>query len=307
MVLAGALGGLAQALLTEKGRLRIPTWDAATRQLDLGFVADLVIGMIGALAALVVGLAVLNQQFFATTVATPGSAGGALLDIPSWIRLMSFGALAGFGSRRLLPALSEKITDAIVGEVAKRAESSEKRLMQQAETTAEVLETSIAGVTTAAHMKLAGAAAPGVSSLEALVKEYDEIKEVDDRKRLALKNQVASRMSAFLLQAGDQRNHILSRIQAGASEAWVLALVLAIVANSQLGDGTLLLKVAHNLRKLHVQYQVVNAFYALKLRRLLSESEESSAVALINGYLSGADPSLRRKIETTVAYLKSGS
>ena len=307
MVLAGALGGLAQALLTEKGRLRIPTWDAATRQLDLGFVADLVIGMIGALAALVVGLAVLNQQFFATTVATPGSAGGALLDIPSWIRLMSFGALAGFGSRRLLPALSEKITDAIVGEVAKRAESSEKRLMQQAETTAEVLETSIAGVTTAAHMKLAGAAAPGVSSLEALVKEYDEIKEVDDRKRLALKNQVASRMSAFLLQAGDQRNHILSRIQAGASEAWVLALVLAIVANSQLGDGTLLLKVVHNLRKLHVQYQVVNAFYALKLRRLLSESEESSAVALINGYLSGADPSLRRKIETTVAYLKSGS
>ena len=83
LVLAGALGGLAQALLTEKGRLRIPTWDAATRQLDLGFVADLVIGMIGALAALVVGLAVLNQQFFATTVATPGSAGGALLRWPT--------------------------------------------------------------------------------------------------------------------------------------------------------------------------------------------------------------------------------
>jgi hypothetical protein len=307
LALAGALGGLAQALLAEKGRVRIPTWDATARQLDLGFVADLVIGTIGALAALVVALAVLNQQFFATTVATPGSVGGAPLDIPSWIRFTSFGALAGFGSRRLLPALSEKITDAIVGEVAKQVESSEKRLMQQTETTAEVLQTSIAGVTTAAHMKLAGAAAPGVSSLEVLVKEYDEINEADYSKRLALKNQVASRMSAFLLQSGDQRDHIVSRIQAGGSEAWVLALVLAIVANSQLGDGTLLLNVAHNLRKLHVQYHVVNAFYALKLRRLLSGSEESAAVALINGYLSGADTSLRRKIETAVAYLKSGT
>lgn len=306
LAVAGALGGLAQALLAEKGRVRIPTWDAATRELDFGFVADLVIGMIGALAALVVGVAVLNQQFFATTVATPGSPGGALLDIPSWIRFMSFGALAGFGSRRLLPALSGKMTDAIAGEVARQVGSSEKRLMQQTETTAEVIQTSIDGVTSAARMKLAAGAALAVSSLEALVKEYDEIKEADYRKRLALKNQVVSRMSAFLLQAADHRNYILSKIQAGASEAWVLALAVAIIGNPQLGDGTLLLNVANNLSKLHIQYYVVNAFYALKLKRLLSEAEASAAIALINGYLSAADMSLRRKIEATVAYFKSG-
>lgn len=307
LAIAGALGGLAQALLAENGRVRVPAWDAAKHELDFGFLADMLIGLIGALAALVIGLAVLNQQFFASTEPPPGSVGGGLFYIPSWIRFMSFGALTGFGSRRLLPALSEKISEAIAGEVAEQVKSSEKRLMQQTETAAEVLQGCIAGVATSAQMKLAASAPPAVASLEALVKDYDQINEADYRKRLALKNEFASRMSAFLSQAGDQRNFLLSKIQPGASEAWVLALALAIIANPQLGDGALLLKVAHHLGKLHVKYRVVNAFYVLKLKKLLVESESNAAIDLINGYLPGADASLRRSIEATVAYLRSGT
>ncbi len=84
-------------------------------------------------------------------------------------------------------------------------------------------------------------------------------------------------------------------------------MALAIISNPQLGDAALLLKVAHNLTRLHVKYRIVNAFYALKLKKLLSESESSAALDLINGYIAGADASLRRNIEATVEYLRSGS
>jgi hypothetical protein len=303
LILAGGLGGLAQALLAEKGRVKVPTWDASAREVDFGFFADVLIGMIGALASLVVGLAVLNQQFFAEagSVAT-GSNGGSFFDVPTWIRLLSFGALTGFGSRRLLPALSDKVTSAISGEVSKQVESSEKRLMQQNEAAAEVLDARITGVTAGAEMKLAAVAAPPVADL---VKEYDAINEADFIKRLALKNQIASRMGALLLHMGDQRANILPRIGPGKSEAWVLALAVQIVASPKIGDGALLAGVSRDIQKLHVRYRVVSAFYSLKLKRLLSSEETKAAVDLIKSYASGADASLRRNIESTLAYLQS--
>lgn len=321
LVSAGALGGLAQALLAANGQVRVPSYDRSTRELDFGFLSDLLIGMVGALASLVVGLAVLNQQFFAGT-GTPGTSAGVPLEIPSWIRFMSFGALTGFGSRRLLPALSEKINAAIAtevkdqvdqaksevkSEVKDQVKSSEKVLTQQTETAVNVLRASVDGMAATTRMKVEAAPESVESSLMALVDKYDRINEPDYRRRQSLKNQIFSEMSAVCLQAPDQRHFLLSKIQAGGSEAWVLALATEIITRPQLGDGTLLVNVARQVRKfLYVKYQVVNAFYALNLKKLLSELEVNDAIDVINGYLSGADPSLQRNIEATVAYLRSG-
>src|SRR5262249_41544101 len=110
---------------------------------------DLLIGMVGAFASLIIGLAVLSERFFYDTgVAAPGGAGGGeasggtgvarafaglVTSIPTWIRLASYGAPTGYASRRLLPDLSNKIANMVSGALDKGVRNQVENDRTQAE------------------------------------------------------------------------------------------------------------------------------------------------------------------------------
>jgi hypothetical protein len=158
LLMAGGLASVVQALIETKNVLVLPQV-VDKGHVDLGFVADLLIGMIGAFASLIVGVGTLNDRFFqdpvpvapratqattATSGTTPGKAaqpspggtsspGGAaesppqVVDpisiMPTWMRIASFGALTGFASRRVLPDLSNRISTMVSGAMARQVRS----------------------------------------------------------------------------------------------------------------------------------------------------------------------------------------
>ena len=104
LLIAGGLASVVQALIENKNTLALPK--PVDGGYDLGFVADLLIGMVGAFASLIIGLAVLNDRFFhdpiGPVVTTPSGGSGAdasrefaavVMSIPTWVRIASFGAL----------------------------------------------------------------------------------------------------------------------------------------------------------------------------------------------------------------------
>jgi hypothetical protein len=64
LLLAGGLGGLVQVLIADKNKLKRPVFDPESSSYDLGVASDILIGSASALASLVVGMAILNKQFF---------------------------------------------------------------------------------------------------------------------------------------------------------------------------------------------------------------------------------------------------
>src|SRR4051794_10084291 len=113
LLTAGGIGGVVQSLIENRNILTLPN-QVDDRRFDLGFVSDLLIGMVGAFASLIIGLAVLSERFFYDPgvagvggTETAGGAGvarafaGLVISIPTWIRLASYGALTGYASRRL--------------------------------------------------------------------------------------------------------------------------------------------------------------------------------------------------------------
>ena len=75
LLTAGGIAGVVQSLIENRNVLMLPN-RVDDRRFDLGFVSDLLIGMVGAFASLIIGLAVLSERFFYDPgVAAPGGAG----------------------------------------------------------------------------------------------------------------------------------------------------------------------------------------------------------------------------------------
>ena len=181
LLMAGGLGGLVQALIANKNKLQGPIFDPVSSTYDLGIAADILIGSASALASLVVGMAVLNRQFFVgpdqagtsgqtqVTVNKPAPAPtpGAPADvtpagnpkvrsideensfpsIPTAVRLISFGILTGFAGRRLLPDLSDRIAGQIAGQVKETVAREMKARDEQVRTESEIVQTATAAMT----------------------------------------------------------------------------------------------------------------------------------------------------------------
>jgi hypothetical protein len=226
-----------QSLIENRNVLTLPN-RLDDRRFDLGFVSDLLIGMVGAFASLIIGLAVLSERFFYDpVVAAPGgasggeAAGGAgaarafaglVMSIPTWVRLATFGALTGYASRRLLPDLSNKIANMVSGALDKGVRNQVENDRTQTELlgilarTVRAQDQNVAQAHNQAVQaaQAVGAAPPApVEGLLPLVNEITAINEPDYRQRVARLREIADKMPGAAFVLGVSAADILARIR----------------------------------------------------------------------------------------------
>jgi hypothetical protein len=317
LLIAGGLASVVQSLVENKNTIVLPGPGAANTY-QLGFIGDILIGMVGAFASLIVGLAVLNDNFFQDPPAADSGTSKALsnlvLFIPTWIRIASYGALTGYASRRLLPNLGNKIADMVSGAVQSAVQSQTQNLVENARSQTELVGMLAGAMSTTPHHAAPVAAVAEarevpespLTHLAPLVEQYMAINVGDEVQRVQRKCQVADLMLATSMQFGVTADQILARITPDAADrdGWLVVLASLIAVAPHSGDGARLLGVAAHARQNFVRYRILLALYSLKARRLLSGTESAQAEPFIQSCLQVDDPSLQRKAKAVLDFLK---
>ncbi len=145
-----------------------------------------------------------------------------------------------------------------------------------------------------------GAAAPGgvppsdvTSGLEQLASQYKAIAVPDARVRVEAKNELAGKLSKFLVERGVNRDWLADQ----EDEVMILGLATLIQAFPQDGDAQRLIKGAAKAKRLHVRYKVVLALSKLADIGALRAEDRTTTLALLDTYATGADDALSKRIE----------
>ena len=323
LLVAGGLGSVVQSLIEKKDILTLPA-KVDDDHFNLGCVSDLIIGMVGAFASLIIGLTVLNERFFVyvPSSAPPGSAAAAAFEeiarlIPTWVRIASFGALTGFASRRLLPDLSNKVANMVSGALDQQVRNQDENARTQAELIGLVVKSADPKPkpATEAHSQAASVALakndPPPPPVEALVPLVDrfaliDLNTADDQKRDELKRQVADGIPGVAREVKATSADILGRILALAGtdpkvQGWLVGLASVIAVDPDPADGLRLLQVAGLASQSFVKSRVLLALYTLKARHLLGAAETRSALSFLRFCMIGNDASLQRRATAMVA------
>ncbi len=318
LLIAGGLASVVQSLVENKNTIVLPGPGAANTY-QLGFVGDILIGMVGAFASLIVGLAVLNANFFQDPPVSASGTSKALSDlvllIPTWVRIASYGALTGYASRRLLPNLANKIADMVTGAVQSAVKKQTENLVENARSQTELVGMLAGAMHTAPNQAQAAAAFaaaareapdPPVTHLAPLVQDYMAINVGDDVQRLQLKCQLANEMLATAMQFGVTADQILPGITPVAADrdGWLVALASLIAVAPHSGDGARLLGVATQATQNFARYRILLALYSLKAQRLLSDTESAQAEPFVQSCIQVDDLPLQRKAQATLDFLK---
>jgi hypothetical protein len=322
LLIAGGLASVVQSLVENKNTIVLPGPGTANTY-QLGFVGDILIGMVGAFASLIVGLAVLNDNFFqdppASVSGTSKALSGLVLLIPTWIRIASYGALTGYASRRLLPSLGNKIADMVTGAVQSEVQNQTQNLVENARSQTELVGMLAGAIRKTPNQAPAvGAFAEArvadsrevtespVAHLAPLVDQYMAISVGDDYQRVQRKCQLADEMLATALQFGVTADQILSRISPTAADrdGWLVALASLIAVAPRSGDGARLLGIATHATQDFARYRILLALYSLKAQRQLSSTESAQAEPFIRSCLHTDDLSLQRKAKALLDFIK---
>jgi hypothetical protein len=314
LLVSGALAGFAQSLIENKNTIVLPG-PGAPGTYNLGFVADILIGMVGAFASLILGLTVLNDRFFIGPLPADAGPSKALADlvlmIPTWVRIASYGALTGYASRRLLPDLSSKVAGMVSGALKTEMKKQRQNQVEIARTQAELSGMMSEALRERVHAQpltavIEGAPAPAspMTQLTALVRKYMALSARADDERLRLKNQVADLMLATALRSGVTVESIAAQVEPEPAErdGWLAALATLIAVAPNPGDGAWLLGAAAHVTDNFVRYRILLALYNLEAHRLLSGPESAQARQFIEACLTIDDPAVRRKARATLEF-----
>jgi hypothetical protein len=301
-------------LIENKNRLTLPG-PADTGQYNLGFIADILIGMVGAFASLIVGLAVLNERFFRDPT-TVGGNQEAFTDlakqIPTWVRVASFGTLTGFASRRLLPDLSNRVATLVSGaiqtEVKKQAQNQLEAARSQAELLGMVAEATRpqpqAAFTAQRGIAAEDAALTPIARLSSIVERYMAVTGDDDQSLLT-RRQLADEMLALILRLGITAQDLLPHINAQANDrdGWIVALASLVAVAPARGDEARLLEVASLASQDFVKYRIVLAIYSLKVRGRLTDAETAQARPFVLECMKSNNAMLASKARMVLQFL----
>jgi hypothetical protein len=320
LLIAGGVAGVAQSLIENKNKITLPG-PAEEGQYNLGFIADVIIGMVGAFASLVVGLSVLSERFFrdptVNEIGNQKALADLVLQIPTWVRIASFGTLTGFASRRLLPDLSNKISNMVTSafqvEAKKQAQNQVEIARSQTELLGMLTEATHAQGARAIPHGAAPAAIPGaapaapITVLAAVAERYMNI-HGNDEQSLALKRQTGDEMLATILRLGITANEIAAHItpQANDRDGWLVALSSLVATSPTPGDGSRLLGVARLATHDFTRYRILLAIYSLKARRLLTDQDIPEARQFARSCSNSQDPPVQRKARSVIQFLDYG-
>lgn len=318
LVVAGGCGGLVQALIVGGNKLRPPAWDPKDGQWDAGFLADVLIGMLGAVATLVFALALLNDKFFGTVQGQQAD-----VPIPSWARIIAFGVLTGFASRQLLPALSKRLKDMVAEQVREQVARAEREVdnkLEVVQAQSEAVQLSSAASNPSPAMKVAAAAAAAapagvavgwIPQMQHLIGQYDGTLPADKEDRVAARMDLAGAMLAVTTQHALTSAGLFTELPNHTEPSWVLPLATLIAAQPGVGDAARLLD-AYDLRlgtakvrqdSKFILHRVLLAIIALHTNRRLSAVDRSRAKGVARACREINDSSLRKRAEAVLSLL----
>jgi hypothetical protein len=314
LLISGGVAGVAQSLIENKNRIALPG-PADAGQYNLGFIADILIGMVGAFASLIIGLAVLNERFFHDSTGDDGNPKAftdLIQQIPTWVRVASFGTLTGFASRRLLPDLSNRVANLVSGaiqtEVKKQAQSQLEATRSQAELLGMVAEATRpqAHAPAGAQRGIAAEdpALTPIARLSAIVERYTAVVGDDDQ-GLVIKRQLADEMLALILRLGITAQDLLPHItpQANDRDGWLVALASLVAVAPAPGDGSRLLELAPLASQDFAKYRILLAIYSLKVRGRLTAAETAQARPFVLECIKSKNEMLARKARSVLEFL----
>jgi hypothetical protein len=269
-------------------------------------------------------LALLSDKFF-------GTVQGQLPDvaIPSWARVLAFGAVTGFASRQLLPALSKRISNMVaeqvrdqVAPVERKAENRVQAALAQAEAVrltaaaatppppVQALVDSATPQAIAQAAAAGGAAAPQwVYEIEKLLERYNGIADPDYDARVASRMDTADAMLVVLTRHAVTSAELADQVRTKTEKAWILPLATLIAARPERGDAPRLFNAyeqrlsdsAVRRESKFILYRVLLAVIALHANRRLSAAERPRAKGIALDCKEIKDSSLRKRADAVLS------
>jgi hypothetical protein len=124
--------------------------------------------------------------------------------------------------------------------------------------------------------------------LDRLATEYNNVNIADSRLRTTEKNRLAASLFEVVVNEGVSREWLAEQ----NDDAKILALASTVQAFPEPGDAERLLKVAGKSKKKHVRYRLTSAFGKLLESGLVPAGSKPRIRAVIESYLTDADPPL---------------
>lgn len=149
----------------------------------------------------------------------------------------------------------------------------------------------------------AAPAADVTSGLQDLASRYKAVALPDLGARVAAKNELAGKLSKFLVERGVNRDWLAQQ----EDEVMILGLATLVQAFPQDGDTERLLKAATKAQRLHVRYKVVLALSKLADIGALRAEDRTATQALLETWAPGADEDLSKRIAALREKLRSTS
>ena len=160
-----------------------------------------------------------------------------------------------------------------------------------------------------AHTAVARASEPGSpgqptlvagqipAELQGLADEYLAVEIPDWAARVRAKDELALRLGSYVIA------HRVSKdlLAVQENEGLLVGLASAVNALPESADGQRLVTASARLTRLHVKYRFTMAFASLIQKRLLTPDELRSVQQVLDGFMQGADWSLRARVEGTRA------
>ena len=320
LVIAGGFGGIINGIVNDggQGKIRFPRWVETSEkdaEADLGFLGEMLVGMLGAMVSVLVIALFLGKDPF----------GVADVNI-SIFRLVGFGSLAGFAARQFLPNLSKRFTDLVERKVETLAAAAERDLERQAALQGELQKTrtEVTRLTAEVAQKVVepiepGMAAalpvPNVDDLAPLVAEFDGITYAthpEYERRVEAMMDVAARMVAALPANTPTIKQLLSdRVQATGDKGWLVPLATVIATLPRRGDAKRLFDAFDRAlatpqdreRSKFILYRVLLAITSLKDARRLPREEAPRARAIAEACRAIDDANLKRRAEAVLTLL----
>jgi len=128
--------------------------------------------------------------------------------------------------------------------------------------------------------------------LRALANEYLNVSIADYGGRVSKKNDLAADMGAYVIKQRVSRDRLADE----TNEGLLLALVAAVQGAPEQADTARLIRAAHRVTRLHVQYRFILAFARLLDAGFVSEEQKSAIRNILNEWERRADDSLRQAI-----------
>lgn len=132
-------------------------------------------------------------------------------------------------------------------------------------------------------------------TLASLEGQYRHVEIPDYRQRVLRKNEITAEMFAFAVRAGVSKGWLASQ----QGDGYLHVYATWVLVSPSPDDAAVLCGRGGSAYQKHTKYRVCEALRRLAEANMIQPPQKAPALALLDGYLGGADDSLRMQVEAT--------